>query len=67
MWIAQCPVLEAASDVQTTVRMGRAGEKPGRRKELSKIKGNGTSVPLRHCLHISFHGTRILLSVPSNT
>lgn len=33
----------------------------------SKIKGNGTSVPLRHCLHIGFRGTRIFRSVPSNT
>lgn len=33
-------------------------------KQGSKIKGNCTSVPLKHCLHICFGGTRPFVRVP---
>ena len=56
--------LQPVTNVQMRARKDHAGREADDRKALSKIKGNGTSVPLRVCLHICFHGTRFFEGVP---
>jgi hypothetical protein len=59
--------LSHVTDVQNGVHHEGMQNRRVDRNGGSKIEGNGTSAPLRHCLHIGFHGTRIFQSVPSNT